>query len=69
MTIDCESCPVRGLACNDCVVSLLLGSTMGDMDQAELEAVEAMAEAGLVPTVQHPLRAEAERFTGLRIVS
>jgi hypothetical protein len=42
---------------------------MGDMDQAELEAVEAMAEAGLVPTVQHPLRAEAERFTGLRIVS
>jgi len=26
MQIDCDSCAVRGLACGDCVVSVLLGN-------------------------------------------
>ena len=30
MLIDCDHCVVRGLACGDCVVSVLLGSTPED---------------------------------------
>ncbi len=51
--IDCDTCVVRGLACHDCVVTVLLGPppelTVGD---DELAALEALAEGGLVP----PLR-------------
>lgn len=49
--IDCDSCEARGLACSDCVVSVLLGPpTRLDGDQRE--AIEALSEAGMVP----PLR-------------
>jgi hypothetical protein len=51
--IDCDSCLVRGLACHDCVVTVLLGPPpeLG-FDQEEQQALEVLADSGLVP----PLR-------------
>lgn len=51
--IDCGTCVVRGLACHDCVVTVLLGPPPElTIDDDELRALEALAEGGLVP----PLR-------------
>ncbi|HJU98401.1 MAG TPA: hypothetical protein VJ644_10520 [Jiangellaceae bacterium] len=54
MLIDCDRCEVRGLACPDCVVSVLLGMPEhgAELDGAEQQAIGVLAEAGLVP----PLR-------------
>jgi hypothetical protein len=54
MVIDCEGCTVRGLACGDCVVTVLLGAPPegAQLDDAERRAIAALAEGGLVP----PLR-------------
>jgi len=51
--IDCDSCLVRGLACHDCVVTVLLGPPPElSFDAEEQEALEVLASSGLVP----PLR-------------
>jgi hypothetical protein len=52
--IDCDSCSVRGLACGDCVVTVLLGvPPVGvELDAAEQAAISVLADQGLVP----PLR-------------
>lgn len=51
--IDCDSCLVRGLACHDCVVSVLLGPPPElSFDEEEQRALDVLAESGLVP----PLR-------------
>lgn len=54
--IDCDSCVVRGLACHDCVVTVLLGPPpeLADLiiDDDERRALDVLAESGLVP----PLR-------------
>jgi hypothetical protein len=68
MIIDCDACAVRGPACGDCVVSVLLGGppvhgdaqppASGDapvaveLDGAERAALAVLAGCGLVP----PLR-------------
>ena len=54
MLIDCDACEVRGLACSDCVVSVLLGvpDEGAELDEPEQVAIDALAHAGLVP----PLR-------------
>jgi hypothetical protein len=54
MLIDCDRCEVRGLACSDCVVSVLLGrpDQVAELGGAEQHAIDVLAEAGLVP----PLR-------------
>jgi hypothetical protein len=53
MQIDCHSCAVRGLACHDCVVTVLLGPPpeLG-FDDDEQRALDVLAGSGLVP----PLR-------------
>jgi hypothetical protein len=51
--IDCDTCVVRGLACHDCVVTVLLGPPPElTIDDDERRALEVLAESGLVP----PLR-------------
>jgi hypothetical protein len=57
--IDCDSCAVRGAACGDCVVTVLLGmpeigrsASAVELDAAEQAAISALAQHGLVP----PLR-------------
>ena len=58
MLIDCDTCAVRGLACGDCVVTVLLGGPAADadgvvdLDAAEQAAIQVLAGSGLVP----PLR-------------
>jgi len=50
--IDCDSCEVRDLACDDCVVTALLGGPPGELDPEEHTALAVLAGSGLVP----PLR-------------
>jgi len=54
VVVDCDGCAVRGLACDDCVVTVLLGPMpeRPQWDSDELSALDALAGAGLVP----PLR-------------
>ena len=55
MIIDCDTCEVRGLACDDCVVSVLLaapGAERPELDESERVALDVLAGSGLVP----PLR-------------
>jgi hypothetical protein len=51
--IDCDDCAMRDLQCGDCVMTVLLGSPgVYEVDQAERLALEALADAGLVPRLQ-----------------
>lgn len=51
--IDCDTCAVRGPACHDCVVSVLLGPPPElRFGEDEQRALDVLAESGLVP----PLR-------------
>lgn len=54
MLIDCDRCAVRGLACGDCVVTVLLSRPPSgvQLDDEERVAIEVLADSGLVP----PLR-------------
>lgn len=54
MIVDCDRCEVRGEACGDCVITVLLGSPPGgvELDCAERRALENLAAAGLVPGLQ-----------------
>lgn len=51
MIIDCDDCAVRGPACEDCVVSVLLGTPHTLLDD-ERAALEALAEVGLAPRLR-----------------
>jgi hypothetical protein len=51
MVIDCDDCAVRGDACGDCVVGVLLGAPP-ELEADEQRAIGVLAAAGLVP----PLR-------------
>jgi hypothetical protein len=51
--IDCDRCVARGPACNDCVVTVLLGPPPeAGLDEDARKALEVLAGSGLVP----PLR-------------
>ena len=54
MLIDCDRCEVRGLACGDCVVTVLLSRPPSgvQLDEDERVAIGVLADSGLVP----PLR-------------
>ena len=58
LTIDCDRCAVRGTACGDCVVSLLLGAPDNEIEPAVRRAIDLFAEAGMLPKpVSVPMRA------------
>ena len=53
MVIDCDTCVVRGLACGDCVVSVLLGVPPDvEIDALEQRAIDALGRAGIVPRLR-----------------
>lgn len=55
MIIDCDDCTMRDLACQDCVVSVLLGppgAVRDGFDAEETAALGVLADSGLIP----PLR-------------
>lgn len=53
MLIDCDSCTVRGQACDGCVVNLLLQLPSGaeGPGRAEADAIEVFVRAGFEVTV------------------
>jgi len=53
--IDCDECAMQDTtACEDCVVTHLLRDVAGpiEVDVEQAEALEIMADAGLVPTLR-----------------
>ena len=53
MIIDCDRCEMRDVACDDCVVTALLGAGAGDeLGDETAVALRHLADGGLVP----PLR-------------
>lgn len=54
MLIDCDGCAMRDLACDDCVVTVLLGGPPGtaDVDEQERQALAVLADSGLVPRLR-----------------
>lgn len=61
MLIDCDTCAVRDLSCDDCVVTALLGpiaagQVPGDailqVDESERRALDVLADNGLVPRLR-----------------
>ncbi len=60
MIIDCDSCPVRGHRCDDCVIGLALTGPTVPLDALEAHAVDLFARAGLV-TVREAAGAVARR--------
>ena len=61
LTIDCDCCALRETAaCDDCVVSFLLGREPDDavvIDADEARAMRMLERAGLVPTLRFSTRA------------
>ena len=67
MIIDCDSCEMRNIACDDCVVSVLLAAPRA-VDQGEIEwsddesgALQVLADSGLVPPLRLQDRANRAR--------
>ncbi|MGH3773629.1 MAG: hypothetical protein ACRDRW_19925 [Pseudonocardiaceae bacterium] len=54
MIVDCDRCEVRGGACQDCVITVLLGAPPGgvELDSTERQALDTLAEAGMVPRLR-----------------
>jgi hypothetical protein len=54
MIVDCDRCVVRGDACGDCVITVLLGEPPGGvrLDATEQRALDVLAEAGMVPQLR-----------------
>ncbi|MBV9650944.1 MAG: hypothetical protein JO296_12495 [Pseudonocardiales bacterium] len=65
MIVDCDRCAVRGRACQDCVITVLLGAPPGgvELDGTDCSALDTLAEAGMVPRLQLVDRHE-DRRTG-----
>jgi hypothetical protein len=63
MIVDCDRCAVRGGACQDCVITALLGTPPGgvEFDGTERWALDTLAEAGMVPRLQLVDRHAAHR--------
>ncbi len=57
LVVDCDRCTMQGVACHDCVVSVLIDPNETTFSPDEIRAVTALATWGLVP----PLRAEGGR--------
>ncbi len=53
MLIDCEQCAMRDTsACDDCVVTVLLGDKPVDLSDDQVTAVGNLAAEGLVPRLR-----------------
>jgi hypothetical protein len=63
MIIDCGSCAVAGLACDVCVVSVLLGTPdaigLADFPADHAVALEVLAGSGLIPPLRLVPRSQA----------
>ena len=62
MLVDCVTCEVRGVACGDCVLTVLWGLPEDEsasararvvLDADERRALRVLADAGLAPRLRH----------------
>ena len=54
MLIDCASCEMRDIACDDCVISVLLGTPPAvEIEDETTVALGLLADGGLVPPLRH----------------
>jgi hypothetical protein len=57
LTIDCGDCVMTGTsACDDCIVSFIVGREPGDalvIDAEEARALRSLSDGGLVPRLRH----------------
>ena len=68
--IDCDTCVVRGLACHDCVVTVLLGPPPEmAFDEEECRALDVLADSGLVPPLRmvRPVAGPRDRVSLIRM--
>ena len=66
MHIDCDICVADGTeACDDCIVTFILhpGRAL-DLDDEEVEALELLAEEGLVPRLRLTIAPDPLSETG-----
>jgi hypothetical protein len=74
MIIDCDQCTLRGLACANCAVTFITSDLLpggpvagaavvghgAELDAAELRALSALANAGMIPPLRYaPAMAKA----------
>ena len=52
MLLDCDGCAMRDLACDDCVVTVLLGGPPDRLGDEERQALDVLADSGLVPRLR-----------------
>jgi hypothetical protein len=54
MIVDCDRCEVRGGACHDCVITVLLGNLPSgvELDGPGRPELDTLAEAGMAPRLQ-----------------
>lgn len=54
MLVDCDACAVRGPACPECLVTVILGAPPAgvDLTAEERRALQVFADAGLVPELR-----------------
>jgi hypothetical protein len=67
--IDCDRCAVRGAACSDCVVTVLLGGPPDELvggpdtvvlDAASRDAIAVLADSGLIPPLRLVLSSDSD---------
>ena len=51
MIIDCDTCVVREIACQDCVVTFLLAPAE-DVSEKTVEAIGLLSSRGIVPPMR-----------------
>ncbi len=78
MIVECDSCQVRGTACGECVIGVLLGmpepvaerpsgAPIVQFDAPEMRALDVLAEQGLLPRlrlVAAPARRASDEGSG-----
>jgi hypothetical protein len=54
MLIDCDRCEMRDIACDDCVINVLLGAPPEvELEDETAKALAVLADGGLVPPLRH----------------
>ena len=65
MLIDCDHCEMRDVACDDCVINVLLGSPPEvELADETAQALRVLADGGLVPPLRHTGHPRGNRAAG-----
>jgi hypothetical protein len=57
MLIDCDRCEMRDIACDDCVINVLLGAPPEvELNDDTATALRHLADGGLIPPLRHQRR-------------